>query len=209
MKSFILTLFTLSGFFFSLHGQDNSSANYMLIINEDTVYVGMDASTTYKTSSGEQLDIKLTQPTLLTYTDGMVSFKYDRSSGVSTTEVEEGIRQLMVMKASGNGFMVQEYDRLNPSLLTSLMLSELTKEGVSYGYEKEEESFTHTLVSGQTIKGKRATLTYRGDTEVYTVAAFGDDNRGILVATLLLSGDMSTEDKALIETFLNTLEYID
>ena len=178
--------------------------NYIVIINNDSIRINLNNDHQYKTSAGEKLTIKVIQPNILTYSDDMISFNYDKSLNVSNTEIEKGIEQCMVMKSTGNGFMIQKYSAINPSSLTELMLNELTKESVSYGYTKKEKKFKKKLVSGQTIEGIQATLNYKGEDEIYTVATYGGKDEGIIVITMLLNEDFN--DKKIISLFLDTLK---
>jgi hypothetical protein len=180
------------------------NGNYILIINNDSIQISIDDTRQYETSSGEKLSLKVIQPNILTYSDDMISFNYHKSLNVSNTEIETGIEQCLVMKSTGNGFMIQKYSRINPSSLMELMLNELTKESISYGYTKKEKSFKKTLMSGQTIEGIQATLTYKGEDEIYTVAAYGKKDEGIIVITMLLNSDFN--DKNIIDLFLDTLK---
>jgi len=110
------------------------------------------------------------------------------------------------MKSTGSGFMVQKYSTLNPSYLTRFMLSEITKESVGYGYKKVEEDFEYELKSGQVLKGITATLTYKGEEEIYTVASYGENGQGIMVVTMLLEDEFVESDKPMIDLFLKTLQ---
>ena len=182
-----------------------NQGNYILIINNDSIHTNLNNELQYKTQSGEKLTIKITQPDILVYSDEMISFSHDKSLSVSNTKIDKGIEQCMIVKSTGNGFMVQKYRTFNPSSLTQLMMNEITKESVSYGYSKTEKVFKKKLRSGQTIEGIQATLTYKGEKEVYTVATYGAKDEGIIVVTMLLNEDYS-DDKEIIELFLKTLE---
>lgn len=182
-----------------------NKGNYIVIINNDSIQIDLNNEYQYKSSSGDKLTIKVVQPNILTYSDDMVSFEYDKSLSVSNSKIEEGIEQCMIVKSTGNGFIVQKYKTLNPGSLTQLMLNELTKESISYGYSKTQEKFEKKLLSGETIKGIQATLTYNGEKEVYTVATYGSKDKGIIVVTMLLNEDFK-EDKEIIDLFLETLK---
>lgn len=182
-----------------------SQGNYILIINNDSIQTNLNNELLYKTSSGEELTIKIAQPELLKYSDDMIAFSYDKSLSVSNVEIDEGIEQCMIMKSTGNGFMVQKYRTIDPSSLTELMLNEIIKESINYGYSKTEKEFSKKLKSGQTIEGIQATLTYKGEKEVYTVATYGGKDEGVVVITMFLSEDYA-DDKEIIELFLETLE---
>tara|TARA_R110002073_G_scaffold4213_3_gene28036 strand:- start:13521 stop:14132 length:612 start_codon:yes stop_codon:yes gene_type:complete len=195
---FTLALLSLSAFTFA-----QKTGNYVVVINNDSIQINLDESFQYKPGGGKQLDIKVIQPNILTYTDAMISFNYDKSLNVSNTIIDKGIEQCMVMQSTGNGFMIQKYQTIDPSSLTQLMLNELIKESVSYGYVKKETPFKKTLQSGQTIEGIQATLSYKGEDEIYTVATYGAKDEGIIVITMLLSEDFN--DEKIIDLFLNTL----
>ncbi|WP_375324350.1 hypothetical protein [Flagellimonas sp. GZD32] len=202
MRKSIITLgLFLLGFIHFAQAQ----GNYFIIINQDSVQVDLNQEVQYKTAKGESLTLKLTQPDVLTYSDDMVSFSHDKTYSVSNSDIDEGIDQCMIMSSTGNGFMVQKYRTIDPSSLTRLMLNEITKESITYGYEKTEAEFKKQLKSGQTIEGIQATLTYKGDKEVYTVATYGRKDEGIIVVTMLLNEDYP-EDKKIVDLFLDTLE---
>ena len=179
------------------------SGNYILIINNDTINVDLDKDISYKTASGETLTIQVTQPEILEYSDDMISFSYQRSLGVSNAKIDDGIEQCMVMKSTGSGFMVQKFKTINPSGLTRFMLNEIIKESINYGYVKTEKEFKKKLLSGETIEGVQATLKYNDDTEIYTIATYGNKDQGIIVVTMQLNDDF--DDTLIIELFLNTL----
>ncbi|MDO5980276.1 hypothetical protein [Flavivirga spongiicola] len=201
----IKNIFAIGALLISLISYSQNKGNYIIIINNDSILVDLNKNIQYKISSGEKLTIKITQPEILTYSDDMISFSHDKSLSVSDSKIEEGIEQCMIMKSTGNGFMVQKYKTLDPSSLTQLMMNEITKESVNYGYTKTEKPFKRKLKSGQTIVGIQTTLTYKGEKEIYTVATYGAKDEGIIVVTMLLSEDHK-DDKGIIDLFLETLE---
>lgn len=200
----IKSIMTLGVLFISFISFSQTQGNYTLIINNDSIQVDLNKHVTYKTKTGEALTIKIIQPEILTYSDDMISFDHNKSFSVSNSKIEEGIEQCMVLNSTGNGFMVQKYQTMNPSSLTQLMLNEITKESVSYGYFKTEKKFKKKIKSGQIIEGIQATLTYKNEKEIYTVATYGAKDEGIIVVTMLLNEEFK-EDKEIIELFLKTL----
>ena len=198
-------IFTLGALLIGLKSYSQEKGNYIIIINNDSIQVDLNTNIKYKNSSGEESTIKIIQPEILTYSDDMISFKHDKSLSVSDSKIEAGIEQCMIMKSTGNGYMVQKYKTIDPSSLTQLMMNEITKESISYGYTRTEKPFKKKLKSGQTIEGVQATLTYKGEDEVYTVATYGAKDEGIIVVTMLLSEDYK-DDKKIIDLFLDTLE---
>lgn len=182
-----------------------NQGNYILIIDNDSVYIDLGKEFEYQPKGGKSISIELVQPAELTYADELVAFKYDKDLSVSKSEIEVGVDQIMILNSTGNGFMLQTYRAYDPSSFTDFMMNEITKESVSYGYAKKEKPFKKKLKSGHTIEGIQSTLTYRGETEVYTVAAYGGKDQGVLVITMFLSEEFP-EDEDMIELFLNSLE---
>lgn len=188
--------------------QAQKNGNYILIINNDSIPIDINESTQHKTATGEMLNIQLIQPSILTYSDDMISFKHHQSLSVSNSKIQNGIEQCMILKSTGNGFMVQKYSTIDPSSLTQLMLNEITKESISYGYTKKEKPFRKRLKSGQVIKGVQATLSYKGEEQIFTVATYGEKDQGIVVVTILINEEFK-EDAQIIDLFLDTLRIRD
>lgn len=198
------SIITLGVLLVSILSFSQTQGNYIIIINNDSIRVDLNNQVNYTDKSGEKHTIKVIQPEILTYSDDMISFSHNKSLNVSNSIIEEGIEQCMLMQSTGTGVMVQKYKTINPSSLTQLMLNEITKESISYGYSKTEKKFSKKIKSGHTIEGIQATLTYKGDKEVYTVATYGGKDEGIIVVTMLLNDDFE-EDKVIIDLFLDTL----
>ena len=70
--------------------------------------------------------------------------------------------------------------------------------------QKRKRNSEKKIKSGETIEGVEATLTYKGEKEVYTVATYGAKDEGIIVVTMMLNDDFK-EDKKIIDLFLDTL----
>lgn len=170
-----------------------TNSNYILVINGDSIPINLNKDYKHKLNK-KNVSIKLIQPLTLSYSDDVISFKNPNDLSVSKTQIEKSIQQLMVMTATGSGYMIQTYSGFDPSALTQLMVNEITKESVTYGYTKEEEEIEFNLVSGHVLKGLKATLKYKDDTEIYTVTAYGGKDEGIMVITMYLSNEYKNED---------------
>lgn len=202
MKTRLLFLFLITMTFISY----SQNENYILVIDGDSIAIDINQELKHSVK-GKKVSLKLIQPKDLVYADDLISFKYPNDLNAAKTQIDKDIDQIMVMKATGTGYMIQTYKSFNPSLLIDLMLNEITKESVSYGYSKEVEDFKHKLASGQMLEGKTAKLEYKGEEEVYTVAAYGNKDEGILVMTMLFTDDDYREaDESLLRQLLNTLK---
>ncbi|NJB70787.1 hypothetical protein GGR42_001249 [Saonia flava] len=203
-KPFFLFLSTLVLTFGK--GFSQESGNYLLIINNDTTKINLKQAFEYKAKKGELLTIIVDQPAIQTYSDEMISFQYDKAYGASKTKIDMGIEQIMVMSSDGNGFIVQKYSSMDPSGLINLMMSELIKESITYGYKKTEEPYTKELKSGQTIKGIKNTLEYKGEEIVYMVGAHGGKDEGVLIVTMLQDASYTQNGLPMINLFLDSLQ---
>jgi hypothetical protein len=74
--------------------------------------------------------------------------------------------------------MIQEYSSMDPTSLVTLMLKEVTKESVEYGYKMTQEAVTRKLKSGETLKGLKATLRYKAEESYWEVLAYGKKDAG-------------------------------
>jgi len=196
------TLITILFFAISLQIFSQSSSNYILVVNGDSIHIDLNKNYKYD-YKGKTLPIKLIQPLTLSYNDDKISFKYPNDLSVSKVSIDSGIDQIMAMTATGSGYMVQTYSQFDPSSLITIMVNEITKESVSYGYTKELEDIEYKIKSGHTLKGVKATLKYKGETEVYTVLSFGGKDEGIMVITMLLTNELQNEE--MIQLFIDSL----
>ncbi len=168
-------------------------ANYQITINGQTSDVALGGEYSFVTPSGEKLTYSVTKKDIVSFEDEMVSFQHKGSLTVSTTKIDEGIDQVLAVTALGTGFIIQEYNGMDPSTLNDLMLQELTKEDISYGYELSKEDYSKVLKGGQTLKGIKATLTYKDEEKYYTITSFGARDKGVLVITMIDKEYMAKE----------------
>ncbi len=188
----------------SAFAQAQNKEHYILLIEGDSLKIDLNQDLNYKLKSGKTIDLKLVQPALLSYEDDYLSFLYPNMVTYSQTPVEDGLMQLMVMRATGNGLIIQEYDFLNPENLVDLMLNEITKESVSYGYSKTVNPVSLKFKSGETATGKEAVMGYNGETEVYSVLAYGKKDKGIII--LRIQTVANKEDELIFDTIQDNFE---
>ncbi|EDM44194.1 hypothetical protein SCB49_04175 [unidentified eubacterium SCB49] len=199
MKS--LLLFTSLFFTTILFAQESS--NYFLVIDNDSIPISINEGIVYDVSKKKQLNIQLIQPNFLTYNTDSFSFKHDKAFGTSNTKVDEGVYQHMVISPLGSGFILQEFQDMNPEGMEKIFLNEITKESLNYGYEKTEERVEITLTDGKVIQGLEYKMTYKNEVEIYTVYTIGKKDEGLIIITMLLDDEES--NVSLISKFLETL----
>ena len=86
-----------------------------------------------------------------------------------------------------------------------MLLGELTKESVEYGFTMTQEKATRKLKSGKMMEGLKAILKYKEEEQYVEVLAYGKKDTGIVIATLIHKQFLET-DEAIHSDFWNTLE---
>lgn len=180
--------------------------DYKLHIDNQTINVSTDEEYIVKIN-GKSVKIKLTANDTVSFDSKLFTFDHSKEYKVSKLKVDSDIEQSMIMTAGGSGFLIQEYGSFNPSMLNGMMLAEVTKESLSYGYEMKKTEYTRTLASGQEIEVTRAELAYKDSKSVYEVASIGGKDEGILILTMLSDLELSETDKKIIDEMWDTLVY--
>lgn len=198
--TYLAFLFLLFSF-----GVSAQNKNYSVKIGDKEVAINLDEELQIELPNGDSTTIEISQSAELSYESKMISFKYPSNVSVSDTEIDADITQSTVLNGNGSGFLVQQYYTFDPGMLIDLMLNEITKESVSYGYKMKKQKFSKKLSSGEELVGTTATLTYKGEQEEYTVAAYSGKDEGILVVTMLLDQETKDEDEEMIDLFIDSL----
>lgn len=184
-------------------GQD--VPNYEISINGQTYDISLGRDYQIKSDSGEKLQFKVNKKAVMIYKNGYISFQHKNDLAISSTDLGNGIRQIMTNTAVGTLVLIQEYSTMNPTAMVNLMLQELTKEQINYGYKMQKETHYKALKDGTKLRGLRATLKYNEEEEYWTVSAYGKKDRGLLVITKIDKEYLSTE-KNIIDLMWETLQ---
>ncbi len=184
------------------YGQE--PANYEITIDGKKRDISLGREYQMKLRSGETVTVRVNRKAIVTYKDDFISFQHKSDLTVSSTDIGNGIRQTMTNTALGTLILFQEYSTMDPSTLIDMMLQELTKEQVQYGYALKKESFSRKLGDGTEFKGKMATLSYKDEVEYWSVLSFGKRGKGLLVITKIDKDNMKQE-KDVIDLMWNSL----
>ena len=182
-----------------------SQEDYQIEINGKLADIELDKDYEFKIKN-KILNIKVSLKDTLTYNDEFMSFKYSKEYKIVSTKIEEGIEQLMLMTAEGSGFIIQKYMTIDPSMLNELMINEVTKESVNYGYMMKRKDYKRTLNSGMTLNVIRAVLTYKDEVNIYEIATLGKKDQGILIMTMEMDDNENSKGKQLINMIWKTFE---
>ena len=81
----------------------------------------------------------------MTYNDRFFSFLYPKGFKVSNTIVDENVEQISILTAEGSGLLIQIFKSINPTTLNELILSEMTKESISYGFQEKRSGYKKNI----------------------------------------------------------------
>ena len=178
--------------------------NYQIEINGETMDISLDENFE-ATFENKTLNIKVSLKDTLTYSDDYLSFNYPKDYKISKTKIDEGIEQLVLMTGEGSGFIIQEYGTMNPTMLNELMLNEVTKESVNYGFELKREDYIKSLNNGLELKINRAYLTYKDEVNIYEITSIGLKDEGVLLMSMEMNDKDNSDGKQLIDMVWNSL----
>jgi len=177
--------------------------DYRIEIDGNSFDIGLDEVKNLSLPGGQNLSIRLTQKEYIRYESQYLSFSHKNEYKPYRTDLGNGIFQTVISTAVGSAVMVQEYTNLDPTELVGLMLRELTKEEVEYGYEYEERKVSKKVENIE-IRGREAITTYKDTRWTRTVYAYGKKDSGVLIITAI-EKDNVAKDKHLISHFWKTL----
>jgi hypothetical protein len=203
MKKLLLFLCLVSSICLAQEGN-----NYTITINGETFDYQIGSEINYNAKKKGPLTIVVEQKNELNYNDGIISFMHTKDFPVSETVLEEGIKQIAALNSTGMGILIQEYEGFDPSLMVDLMLNEVTKESVDYGYSEEISSVEFTSKDGRVFKGKKSILTYQGTVDEWIVVAYGWKDAGVLIATMSLDAIGLNKGAGFVDDFFSSLEII-
>jgi hypothetical protein len=181
-----------------------SQEDYTLKINNKEYPVSLD--TNYRIQvDGKSFTVHLSQNDTLIFKNELFSFNYLKDYKISRLIIEEGIEQFMIMSADGSGIAIQIYSTLDPSMLNEMMLSEVTKESINYGYQMKREDYKKSIKSGQVLDVSRAVLSYKEDTSIYEIATYGVKDEGVLIMTIISNENLSDQGQEIIKLMWSSL----
>lgn len=183
----------------ALAGED-----YTLEIDGVEQAIGLDAPKEIVLPDGTRVNVVLSQNEFSEFVAKAFSFSHRSDYKPSRNELNAGIVQTAILTPVGTGVLVQEYDGLDPTPLIDIMLKELTKEEVDYGYDYREREVSQT-VGDKTLKGRQAVTSYKDETWTRSVYAYGGRDSGLLIVTFLEDEYRETEEE-LLEVFWQTLK---
>ncbi|PKL38597.1 MAG: hypothetical protein CVV44_12010 [Spirochaetae bacterium HGW-Spirochaetae-1] len=180
--------------------------NFVLTINGKAYDIGLDRESSITLPDGKKATVKLAQREYFTFTGHLLSFSHKNMYKPNVSELEDGIYQTMLTTPLGTGVIIQEYTGINPSGMLDLIIREVTKEEVDYGYKYEEAEEIKT-VGAVKIKGKKVTTSYKNDTWIRHFYSYGGRDQGFIIITFIEKNNLAKETH-LIDDFWKNLKII-
>ncbi|MGZ8551205.1 MAG: hypothetical protein ACXWV2_11110 [Chitinophagaceae bacterium] len=172
--------------------------DYIIQLDDSSIPVALDKSYSF-TVNGKKVNFKITQKDTLTYNDSFYSFLYPKGFKISNTRIDEGVEQNSILTAEGSGLLIQKYETINPTTLNDMMLSEMTKESISYGYEEKRSNYKKVLKSGHEMVVTKSVLRYKDEVNIFEVASIGKKDAGILIVTMRMDEEANNHGQKIID----------
>lgn len=179
--------------------------DYIIRINDTLVNIELDKPYSLDIK-GTKLKFIVSSKDTLVYRTNFYSFMYPKTFKVSHTKIDEGIEQISILTAEGSGILIQKFETINPTSLNEMMLTEMTKESINYGFESKRSTYKRKLLSGQEVEVTKAVLRYKEEVNIYEVASIGKKDAGLIIVTMTMDDENHTQGKKLIELMWNSLK---
>lgn len=180
------------------------SKHFEIVVDGATYELNSGESIEVKNECGKTMNISLNKKPYVIFQDSFISFQYNSDLSPSVSRIEEGLSQIMLNTATGTAVMIQEYSNLDPEMLVPMLLKELTKELVEYGYEKTQTEIEREIASGKKMTGIKATMSYMDQESYYEVLSYSERDMGIVVVTMI-DKSFINEKEDIIDRFWNTV----
>lgn len=181
-----------------------AAGGYVLTLDGKSSELDLDQDTTI-VIDGKTVTARLQRKEQQVFRDGGLSFEHPAAVQPSTTDINDQVRQFMLVSANGNGILVQRYEGIDPAAVVDLMVSEMTDEEVAAGYTRKIEPATRQLADGRTLSGKRVRTTSKDESWDRYVFASGNNSGGYIVVSMIEAA-RAARDAAMIERVWKTLK---
>lgn len=180
-------------------------ADYIIRINDTVINIALDKPYNIKVK-GENVQLIVKLKDTLTYSKSFFSFLYTKNYKVAQSKIENGIDQITILTANGSGILIQKYETLNPTNLKELMLTEVTKESINYGFKETRTTYIKKLATGQEVEVTKAELTYKDEVNIYEIATIGKKDAGLIVVTIKMDNNATSDGQKVIDLMWASLK---
>jgi len=201
MRSVLLCALVAVGLLSSVAGAQEHKS-FKLDIGSTSVELDPGETVEVTLPDGSKTKVTLTRNAFTTYSTDAFSFVHPSDVSVTKSDLGDGVVQHLMASAIGTIAIVQQYEKVNPMLLTEFMLGELTREAIAAGAKVEKAP--HSREAGKRLDGLKATEKGAADTVDYEVLAYGSGTKGVLIVTSI-DEENKQADGPMLEQFWRTL----
>ena len=201
-RTIVTTVFTLA---IACLVCETIKGNYQITVDGSKRDIELGKAITVQTRKGETIHIRVDKKEIATFRGKFVSFSHSSDMTVSSTERDNGIRQIMAITGLGTIILVQEHSKVNPTKLLDLCLRGLVKDQLEQGYRMKKKKYSKKLTDGTKLEGYKATLKRGKETRICIVLVKGRRHKGVVVATNI-NHDNTRADRDVLELFWKTLK---
>jgi hypothetical protein len=181
--------------------------NYVVTIDGQDIPIDLGDVLTVPGKDGKDIKLGLRQSPISSFHGDFVSFQHGKEQNVTSTVLQDGLKQHMMATNTGTLVIVQEYADLDPGSLADLMLTQMSKDDLD-GTKLKKSPSKRTVAGGTDLQGLTGVVTRKKGTRDltirYEVMTLGIKDHGI-VAVTRIDNDLGKDDQAIIDKFWSTL----
>jgi len=182
-----------------------AKGNYQITVDGSKHDIKLGKEIVVNSKNGDAVHIKIEKKKIAAFQSEFVSFNHKNNMTVSSTDTDDGFRQIMAITGLGTIILVQEHSKLNPEKILDLCLQGLVKDQLEQGFRMKKIKYSKELSDGTKLKGYKATLKRGKETKICIVLVKGKRHRGVVVATSI-DQDKIRGDRDMLELFWKTLK---
>lgn len=181
------------------------AGGYVLTVNGKTSELDLDKDAQILVD-GKPVTVRLQRKEQQVFSDSGLSFEYPAAVQPTTSDVSDGVRQVMFVSANGNGVILQRYRSIDPTALVDLMIRETTDEEVAAGYTRKVDPARRKLADGRELSGKHARTQSKDESWDRFVYALSDGSGGGYLIITMMEEDRTAPDVAMLDLFWKSLK---
>jgi len=181
-----------------------TKGNYQITVDGSKRDIELGKEIVVQSKKGETIHIRVDKKEIATFKGKFVSFSHNSDMTVSSTDKDNGIRQIFAITGLGTIILVQEHSKVNPAKLLDQCLQGVVKDQLEKGYRMTKKKYSKKLSDGTKLKGYKATLKRGKKTRTYIVLVNGRRHKGV-VAVTSIDQDNIRGDRDVLELFWKTL----
>ncbi|GMV30763.1 MAG: hypothetical protein AMXMBFR59_28880 [Rhodanobacteraceae bacterium] len=181
------------------------AGGYVLTVNGKATELDLDKDVQILVD-GRTVTVRLERKEQQVFADSGLSFEHPAVVQPTTTDVSDGVRQVMLVSANGNGVILQRYRGIDPTALVDLMIKETTDEEVAAGYTRTIRPAMRKLADGSELTGKHARTQSKDESWDRFVYARGDGSGGGYLIVTMMEDDRAAPDVTMLDRFWKSLK---